>query len=768
MITAETKTLDIKIQGRIQGVGFRPFIYRLASDFNLYGWVNNQTSHVKIHVEGLEINVDSFVKNITLHAPAISVIDNLTTCDSVFKAYKSFSIIRSVDSSGSVTEISPDLAICSNCLKDIKLNGRRDSYSFTNCTNCGPRFSIIKDLPYDRPKTTMKDFAMCPECMKEYESPMNRRFHAQPISCRICGPSYSMITKTERINNFQTILVMTSKILESGGLVAIKGVGGFHLACNPFNSNAVEVLRKIKKRDGKPFAVMFGSFNDIKDQAEISYLEEKSLKSVQAPIVILNRKQNSTISDIVTNGLDTIGCFLPYTAFHYMLMEKLNIPAIVLTSGNLSGEPLEIDNSLALERFSKHCDALLIHDRDIQNRTDDSVVKIINGRERLFRRSRGWAPESIELNVNTDGILAAGSELKTCFCIGKSKKAILSQHIGDLKNIETFEFYKETQGRYKSLFRFNPTLIAHDLHPDYLSTNYYAKSNIEMMAIQHHHAHIAACMAENGVSDRVIGFSFDGTGLGDDGNIWGGEIFTCNLDDYKRHFHFKYLPLPGGDKAVEEPWRMAVSALYSATGKKFLDLNLPFLSKIPSQKVETLIKMIEKKINSPLTSSIGRIFDAVAAMTELCLYSSFDAEAPMRLEAALNKNPDTDKFYPFQIDDEINMDPAFREITADIISNKTAGYISAKFHNTVVEIICRCAEQLRAVTGINIAALSGGVFMNSYLLTKSEDRLNLLGFKVISHSKVPSNDGGIALGQLAIAAHRREKKKEQGRSILCV
>ena len=761
MVTADIKTLDIKIQGRIQGVGFRPFIYRLASDYNLYGWVNNQTSHVKIHVEGIKKNVDSFVKNITLKAPPISVIDKLVAYNSEFEAFKNFSIIKSSDSSDFVTEISPDLAICSDCLEDIKVNDRRNSYAFTNCTNCGPRFSIIQDLPYDRPKTTMKDFNMCQECLEEYDSPMNRRFHAQPNSCSICGPSYLMITKTKKTDDIDTILANCADIIQTGGIVAIKGVGGFHLACNPFDSTAVTKLRKIKNRDNKPFAVMFGSLKEIKAHTQVSEAEEKSLKSVQAPIVILRQKPNSAISNSVTSGLHTIGCFLPYTAFHYLLMEKLSIPAMVLTSGNLSSEPIEIDNDSAINRFTELCDAVLVYNRDIQNRSDDSVVKIINGKERLFRRSRGWAPESINLNLNTEGILATGSELKTCFCIGKSNKAILSQHIGDLKNIETYEFYKELLEKYKSLFRFNPSLIAHDMHPDYLTTSYFNNSTVNKIAIQHHHAHIAACMVENNVSESVIGFSFDGTGLGDDGNIWGGEVFLSDLTEYKRYFHFKYLPLPGGDKAVEEPWRMAVSALYSAYGKDFIKLDLPFLKQIPASDIKALLEIIDKKINSPLTSSVGRIFDSVSAMLGLCLISSFDAEAPMRLEAVLDTKQSTDKSYPFKLEKEINLDMTFISITEDILKRKSSGFISEKFHNTIVEIICKCAEKLREETGINITALSGGVFMNACLLERSEKKLSLLGFEVISHSKVPSNDGGIALGQLAIAAHRRENDKRR-------
>lgn len=755
MITAETEAFDISIRGRIQGVGFRPFIYRLASDHKLHGWVNNQTSHVKIHIEGTRENVNSFVQDIRAKAPAISIIDNLEASASTFEAYEEFSIIQSIDSSDAVTEISPDIAVCDDCLNDIKHDSRRNLYSFTNCTNCGPRFSIIKELPYDRPKTTMKDFRMCPDCLEEYESPMNRRFHAQPNSCSNCGPVYTMTTSGGELTDIKSILTECTEVILSGGIVAIKGVGGFHLACNPFNSQTVAKLRYIKNRDEKPFAVMFANINGIRRYAEVSKIEEESLNSVRAPIVILKLKANSTISSAVTSGLNTIGCFLPYTPFHYLLMENLGISAMVLTSGNISSEPIEIENISALQRFSGLCDAVLTYNRDIQNRTDDSVARIINGKERVFRRSRGWAPESITVNTNVEGILATGSELKTCFCIGKDNKAVLSQHIGDIKNLETLEFYSESIDRYKHLYRFNPSLIAQDLHPDYLTTSYFDNYPAQKTAIQHHHAHIASCMAENGVSDSVIGFSFDGTGLGDDGHIWGGEIFTCNLEDYDRHFHFSYLPLPGGDKAVMEPWRMAVSALYSAYGREFLVMDLPFLKQIPSADVEALLNVIDKKINSPLTSSAGRLFDCVSAMLGLCLYSSFDAEAAMRLEAVIGETPNNDEYYPFQIDEEISMNSTFRSITDDIISDTPANLISTRFHNTIVEIICRTAKRLRDKTGINKTALSGGVFMNGYLLEKAEIRLTDMGFETLTHSKVPSNDGGLALGQLMIAAHRR-------------
>ena len=755
MISQETEALDIRVQGRIQGVGFRPFIYRLASDHKLYGWVNNQTSHVKIHVEGTKENVNSFIHDIRAKAPSISVIDDLKAYASSFEAFEDFSIIQSIDSSDAVTEVSPDLAVCDDCIEDIKSKSRRNLYSFTNCTNCGPRFTIIKDLPYDRPKTTMKDFQMCPECLEEYESPVNRRFHAQPNSCSHCGPLYTMTTSKEKLTDIKPILTECTKIILSGGIVAIKGVGGFHLACDPFNSKAVAKLRSVKNRDTKPFAVMFASIKKIREHAEVSKIEEESLKSVRAPIVLLKLKKNSAISTDVTSKLNTIGCFLPYTPFHYLLMENLSISAMVLTSGNISNEPIEISNNSALRQFSGLCDAVLTYNRDIQNRTDDSVVRIVNGKERVLRRSRGWVPESITVNANAEGILATGSELKTCFCIGKDNKAVLSQHIGDLKNFETLEFYRESINRYRTLYRFTPSLIAHDLHPDYLTTSYFNNNPAPKTAIQHHHAHIASCMTENGVSDSVIGFSFDGTGLGDDGHIWGGEIFTCNLENYDRHFHFSYLPLPGGDKAVMEPWRMAVSALYSAYGREFLVMDLPFLKQIPSADVEALLNVIDKKINSPLTSSAGRLFDCVSAMLGLCLYSSFDAEAAMRLEAVIGETPNNDEYYPFQIDEEISMNSTFRSITDDIISDTPANLISTRFHNTIVEIICRTAKRLRDKTGINKTALSGGVFMNGYLLEKAEIRLTEMGFETLTHSKVPSNDGGLALGQLMIAAHRR-------------
>ncbi|MCF6335133.1 MAG: carbamoyltransferase HypF [Spirochaetales bacterium] len=498
MTGAETEALDVRIKGRIQGVGFRPFIYRLASRYKIKGWVNNQTSHVKIHIEGSKESNRLFVRDIRLKAPPVSSIDSLETSAAPFQKYRDFSIIPSVDSSDSVTEISPDIALCKECLEDIKSGSRRKDYAFTNCTNCGPRFTIIEDLPYDRPKTTMKNFIMCPQCLGEYKDPGNRRFHAQPNSCELCGPVYKMTTPTDETDDIKIILEESTKILCNGGILAVKGIGGFHLACSPFIDDAVSRLRSIKNRDQKPFAVMFASVNEIKKYAEISAVEEESLKSSGAPIVILKLRKETLLSSVITSGLNSVGCFLPYTPFHHMILQNSAVSAMVLTSGNISSTPIETDNKSALKKFLPLCDAVLTYNREIKNRTDDSVVKIINGRERVFRRSRGWAPESVPVNINVEGIAAAGGEQKNCFCVGRDNRAILSQHIGDIRNIETLEFYKESFNRYSDLYRLSPSLIAQDLHPDYMTTRFFADYDLPKTEIQHHYAHIASCMAENG------------------------------------------------------------------------------------------------------------------------------------------------------------------------------------------------------------------------------------------------------------------------------
>jgi len=745
-------TTFIQIKGLVQGVGFRPFIYRIAHQYNLKGWVENRNDGVLIKVNVSYENLENFINEIKLQAPVASNIFSITHKITEPEEFFDFRIVKSENSSEEITDVSPDIAVCDACLEDLKKQVHRINYPFINCTNCGPRFSIIRDLPYDRYKTTMEPFVMCDTCRTEYENVLDRRFHAQPVACSACGPEYELILGDRSINDFHEILDQTKDLLENGKIIAIKGIGGFQIACDAQNENAVKTLRNRKVREGKPFAVMFKNIKRLQEFVHLFPQEKKSVESWRRPIVIVQEKKK--LAPSVSVGFKTIGAMLPYMPYHYLLFETLDIPAIVLTSGNLSDEPIEIDDSNAVKNLQHIADAILIYNREIYNRADDSVVFSVNEKERLIRRSRGYAPEPVNLNLNVDGIFAAGAELVNCFCIGKDKQAILSQHIGDLKNLETLEFYTESFNRYKKLFRTEPFIVAFDKHPDYLSTRFAKDLNIVQVKVQHHHAHIASCMAEFNLDEKVIGISMDGTGYGDDGNIWGGEFFICDLIDYQRYSHFEYIPLPGGDQVTKEPWRTGISYLYKIYGNELLDMDLQILKDIAPSKLNLIIQAIDKNINCPLSSSAGRLFDAVAAITNVCPVSKFHAEAPMRLESIAN--PGIDFGYPFDLGYIVSFESTIKAIVEDLLDGMDVAEISAKFHNTVINVIFAMASQIRKESGINKVVLSGGTFQNKYILSRIEKILEKEKFEVYSQLKVPSNDGGIALGQLVIAAKRKE------------
>ena len=738
----------------MQGVGFRPFVYRLAQQYGLHGWVVNGTEGVMLKVEGPATSMPFFVEDIRFKAPVVSQIEEISIDQDIPEGLQGFFILASQDLSIETSEISPDIAVCPECLADLKHQPHRLAYPFINCTNCGPRFSIIRDFPYDRAKTTMAPFEMCPKCSDEYSDIMNRRFHAQPVACNHCGPHYSMHRGRRVITDFQQILDHTGKMIETGQIVALKGSGGFHLMGNALDDKAVNRLRNLKKREGKPFAVMFRDIDNLKQYAVVSEEEETALLSWRRPIVVL--KNNGLLASGVTLGLDTLGAFLPYMPIHYLLFEKLNIPAMVLTSGNIAEEPIIITNDAAIATFSDKVDAVITYNREIFNRNDDSVVRVIAGRERVQRRSRGYVPAPVKLAFDADGILAAGAELSNCFCLGKGNRAYLSQHIGDLKNQETYTFYEETQSRFQQLFRVKPTLVAADLHPDYLSTRFARKSGLETIWVQHHHAHIASCMAENGIDEPVIGLAFDGTGYGTDGHIWGSEFMVCDYIDFTRHTHFAYMPMPGGDRASEEPWRMGISLLWQAFGKEFSDLDLPLLQLIDRTKIRMVAEAIEKGINCPFSSGAGRLFDAIAAITGICVNARFHAEAPMRLESIVK--PGIQETYNYILADAISFLPAVRQICTDLSGGMDIGIIAAKFHNTISEASLQAVKNIRTETGIQKVALSGGTFQNKYLFERLETILLKNNFAVLTHCKVPCNDGGIALGQLAVAARRNNLK----------
>jgi hydrogenase maturation protein HypF len=739
----------------VQGVGFRPYICRMAAKHSILGEVDNRTNGVSVIVQGDIITVDRFSNDILQNAPPASHIKSIEVKAIQLTGYDSFKITASKAIDNQITEVSPDIAVCQDCLEDSLKDPVRIDYPFINCTNCGPRFTIIKGLPYDRPNTTMNVFRMCETCNSEYSDILDRRFHAQPIACNSCGPSYNYRDPVKNLSNIKQILEEISTQIDSGKTIAIKGIGGYHLMCDALNENAVSELRSNKQRDSKPFAVMFRNIEEAGRYCQINETEEKELKSWRRPIIVL--KQKKVLSDSINNGLNTIGAMLPYMPVHHLLFRSLKTVAVVLTSGNISDEPIIIDDDLAWKRLKPLAYSVLSYNRQIFNRADDSVIRMIDNKISIIRRSRGFVPRPVDMVSNPEGILAMGADKKNSFCIGKERQAIMSQYIGDLENPETYSFFNETINRFSHLFRFNPEFIACDLHPDYLSTRYAEKLgnelNIPLIRVQHHHAHIGSCMAEQGLDEEVIGISLDGTGYGSDGHIWGGEFIVADLKSFRRFAHFDYVPLPGGDKAIEEPWRMAYSYIFKYFGDSFDYDSIPLFRSIDNEKLLLVKEMIVKKINTPYSSGAGRLFDAVSAILGFCSTATFDAEAPMRLESAIDC--ETDDFYPYQADRIIVFADTIKAILEDS-SRLKSSIISAKFHNTVAQVILEVSQQIRKETSLNNVILSGGVFQNKYLLEKSLYLLSMNKFKVFTNRVVPSNDGGISLGQLVIASKIRE------------
>jgi len=763
--TIET-TYEIHIKGLVQGVGFRPFVYRRAREYGMNGCVENRNDGVFMKLQADYPQMNAFLEDIKRNAPPASSIRTINVSEGDSETFNGFQIRNSRNVSDQITEISPDIAVCYDCLEDMKMQPRRINYPFINCTHCGPRFSIIRNLPYDRNNTTMQKFQMCGDCSEEYHNVHDRRFHAQPVACNFCGPQYKFFQKGRVIKDSFKILKELKKLLYKGKIIAVKGIGGFHLICDATNNKVVERLRRLKNRDRKPFAVMFSDFDNLQEYAFVSDEEKEQLLSWRRPVVLLQQKK--LLAESINNGLGELGVLFPYMPLHFLIFEEIDLPAVVCTSANLSDEPIVADNDLAARKLDHIADAFLFHNREIHNRTDDSVIRMLNSQPQIIRRSRGYAPAPVTLDFDVSGILATGAELKNTFAIGMKEQAVLSQHIGDLKNYETYEFFGDAVNRFLHLFRQNPQIVVSDMHPEYMSTrfakNFHAQQerkagndkNLfpQWFQVQHHHAHIASCMAEHGLSEDVIGIAMDGTGYGDDGQIWGGEFMTCNLSGYQRFAHFEYVPMPGGDKAVQSPWRMALSFLANAFDdqeEKFSGLT--FLQNRPIEDIKLILSMIRKRLNSPLTSSAGRLFDAVAALLGVCNESCFEAEAPMRLEALVIDSV-TD-YYSFEFNEGIvSFAPTFREIVEDITQGVSSEFIATKFHNTVVEAIVKVANSMREQYGLRKVALSGGTFQNRYLTEQTIKQLENANFDVYFNRLVPCNDGGISLGQLAIAANK--------------
>jgi hydrogenase maturation protein HypF len=835
----------ISIKGIVQGVGFRPFIYNLAKSLDLKGYVKNTSDGVIIEAEGESLN--EFLLSIQNKCPPLARIDSIETKELPLNGYEDFVIIQSVDD-GSFTLVSPDISICDDCLKEmLDHSDRRYLYPFINCTNCGPRYSITQRVPYDRPNTTMSVFDMCPRCLSEYNDPLNRRFHAQPNACHECGPQLKF-----QISNFKFQISRPDpveaaiELLKRGAIIAIKGLGGFHLCCDAENEDAVRRLREKKRRSNKPFALMSPDTEAVRQFCEVSDEEEKLLTDRRRPIVLLKkrsevRSQRSEVKklpDKIAPNNKYLGFMLPYAPLHYLLFhypiadsQSPIVPhfsALVMTSGNLSEEPIVISNDEAVSKLSDIADAFVLHNRDIFMRVDDSVIKAIGNRQEaigkeqieadqtqnylspkisFIRRARGYVPEPIQLNDDGPDVLGCGADIKNTFTITKGGYAIASQHIGDMENLETLNFFEETLNNLKQVYRANPVAIAYDLHPNYLSTQWALRlkdsnesivtsnewnkednnslknlllvtknSSLVFYGIQHHYAHIASVMAESGIKDKVIGIAFDGTGYGTDGNLWGGEFLICDLKGFERAAHFKYIPLPGGDRAIKECWRTAISYIVKSVGFRvdsyveFLD-SIGFVDRYGRDRIENILRLIDNKQFSPLSSGAGRLFDAASAIAGICDENTFEGEAAIALESMLHCSHfmvHSEK-YPYEILDTNDHSPIHPStyspiivdfskmivhILEDVEHKEDKSLIAVRFHNTLINAVTETVSRISKKYRIKDVALSGGVFQNEYLLKGAVSQLSSLGFDVHTNEKVPCNDAGISLGQAYIARER--------------
>ncbi len=747
----------LKIRGIVQGVGFRPFVFKLANKFELKGWVLNSSSSVIIHIEGNKEKLKEFITSLKEEKPSPAVIEDISVEDTEFEGFEKFEIRESIEVKDEFQPISPDLATCDDCLRELfDPKDRRYLYPFINCTNCGPRFTIIEDIPYDREKTTMKFFKMCEDCEREYRDPMDRRFHAQPNACPVCGPQVEY-RKGEMVEK-EKWLEKVLEDLKNGLIVAIKGLGGFHLACDALNENAVQRLREKKLRRDKPFAVMMKDIEMVEEYCFLGEKEKELLLSPKRPILLLRERRDCRIAKSVAPNQKYQGVMLPSTPIHHIILNFYQKP-LVMTSGNITEEPIAMENEEALERLKGIADSFLLHNRGIYSRYDDSVARVIFDEEILLRRARGYAPFPVYLPFEVDEILACGAELKNTFCLTKKNYAFLSQHIGDLENIETMESFLKTLELFKRLFRVEPQIVAYDLHPGYLSTQYaLSLENVKLIGIQHHHAHMASCMIENGYMGKAIGVSFDGTGYGIDGKIWGGEFLLGDFKNFERRGHLSYVPLSGGEETIRKPYRMALCYLLSISDNLPSYLPENFLRVLEDKEINALKSMIENDFNTVMTSSSGRLFDAVSAVLGIRQINSYEAQSAMELEMIADENEMG--HYPIEVIDNLIFDQLsiFNSVLEDIKKRVEREKISARFHNTIAQIILKGCKVLRDSDGVNTVALSGGVFQNLYLFKKVINILKGRGFSVLYHKKVPTNDGGISLGQAIIAFFKNKER----------
>ncbi|GAB7026386.1 carbamoyltransferase HypF [Geotalea toluenoxydans] len=744
--------IRVQVEGIVQGVGFRPFVYRLARQRQLTGWVRNTSHGVLLEAEGIRLQLDLFYTALNDEAPPLAAITSINRRIIATENSRDFSILPS-SSGGGELQISPDCDVCPDCLAELFDPGdRRYGYPFINCTNCGPRYSIITGVPYDRQATTMADFSMCDDCRAEYENPADRRFHAQPNACPVCGPRLYLITATGEVVAGDPVKEAI-RLLKSGKIVAVKGTGGYHLAVDPFNSPAVAELRHRKRRSEKPFALMVGDLARAGVLARLDPIEERLLAGPEKPIVLLCKREGNGIVPQVAPANDYLGLMLASTPLHHLLLR--DFLALVMTSGNVSDEPVAYRDSDAVESLTGIADYFLGHDRRVHCRNDDSVIRVFQGKPIFLRRSRGYVPRSIRLHEAQQQVLAVGAELKGAICLTRGDRAFMSQHLGDLKNESNLQFLDQTVSHLRQVLSVNPKVVAHDLHPDYQSTAYAQAANQLLVPVQHHHAHMASCMAENGLEGQVLGVILDGAGYGADGTIWGGEFLLGDYRRFRRVGHFSQVPLPGGDAAVREPWRMALSHCHAVFGSDAFSLKLPVFSALADGDKRLLQRMLEQGLNSPLTSSCGRLFDGAAALIGVRSRVSYEGQAAMELEALAEKSS-SEWHYPYAIvstDEKFILDCRYiiDGLVNDLLAGEAGANMALRFHKAVAAATADVCVKAGKAHGVSRVVLSGGVFQNKLLAGEVHDRLVAKGFQVFSHRLVPPNDGGLALGQAVIA-----------------
>jgi hydrogenase maturation protein HypF len=791
------------VRGVVQGVGFRPFVYRLAHRHGLCGWIANSSSGVVIEVDGPDDALSAFERDLTTEAPVLARVESVES-EAVEteaaghhvagRSETSFEIRTSEHDPSESTLICPDVAICPDCLAEfLDPSDRRYRYPFINCTNCGPRFSIIEGTPYDRPATSMRVFRMCERCQAEYDDPLDRRFHAQPNACPDCGPALELVTPARpgkdlsetvlgrsyvRMPDEIAVLVesdpaaATRWLLRHGAIVGVRGLGGFHIAVDAANDATVRALREKKDRPAKPFALMCRTLAVVRELAHVDPDEEKLLTSPWSPVVLLRKREDGTgnatgeaapLSRLVAPANAYLGIMLPYAPLHHLLFED-GLDALVMTSANRSGEPIVDTLDAAMQRLPGITRTFLTHDREIVNRNDDSVVFVEAGRAMMSRRSRGYAPYPINLGTDTADVLACGTELKNTFTLLKNGRAFVSPHIGNLDNQATLDLYEEMVGKFMEWFHFEPTVVAHDLHPDYLATRFARdfaadRPGIQLVGVQHHHAHIASVMIENRVTDPIIGLALDGTGYGTDGKIWGGEFLVADLTGFERVGHIRYVPLPGGDAAIRHPYRVALSHLHAAGVEDLRGTAMSMFSDVPADEMDLVVQQIEKGVNSIDTSSAGRLFDAASAILGVCHEISYEAQAAIELESLLGGTAYATDAFPYDIVEQgetLIVDPSrtVRALAESAMKGDPRGRLASQFHETVVAFCREVCGRVAAARGIGTVALSGGVFQNRYLLKRLSEVLASDGLTVLVNREVPTNDGGVSLGQAIVASAR--------------